>query len=80
MVENHHRKMSGYRDLTEEEIATINEIKDLEIDCAVFAGYLKSGVKGNGVDMRELALARTHLEQGFMHLVKAVAQPDTPWV
>lgn len=27
------------------------------------------------IDGRELAMARTHLQDGFMHLVKAIAQP-----
>ena len=27
------------------------------------------------IDPRELALARTHLQDGFIHLVKAIAQP-----
>ncbi len=28
---------------------------------------------------RQLALARTHFEDGFMHLVRAVARPTSPW-
>lgn len=28
---------------------------------------------------RQIAIARTHFEDAFMHLVRAVARPETPW-
>ena len=33
--------------------------------------------EANSVDPRELAAARTKLQEGFMHLVRAIAQPGS---
>lgn len=98
MVENQHKKISGYRDLTEVEIAAMNRIKDAE---RLMANALLA-TKGEVLDalnpvrrimlpddpnkpaldesMRQLALARTHFEEAFMHLVRAIARPDSPWL
>ena len=32
-MENQHRKISGYRELTQEEICLMNEVKDMEASC-----------------------------------------------
>ena len=75
-VENQHDKITGYRDFDQDTIDVINAIKDVEAVVANFWSQLRASDK---VDQRELALARTHIEQGFMHFVKSVAKPDTPW-
>lgn len=76
-MENQHRKIKTYRELEQYEIDLINEAKTLEEAVAKFYWHL---VGSDDIDKRQLALARTHIEQGFMHLVKSVARPETPWL
>jgi hypothetical protein len=76
MVDNQHKKISGYRDLSLEEIELINRVKRTEQMVALLHADVKLGDAG---DPRELAIARSHFEDAFIHLVKAVAKPETPW-
>lgn len=66
-------KIIGYRELSEEEIALINEIKakGLEIDDLVWKVRTSASK-----DLRWLDIAQTDLQKGFMSLVRAVAQPE----
>jgi len=71
-MENQHRKITGYRDLTKEEIQSINEMKQAEEDFRkVIDGFIDEG----GYDCRCLSLAKTNIEQGFMWLIKGIARP-----
>jgi hypothetical protein len=73
-MENQHQQITGYRDLTQEEINLMNMIKGL----AEKAGAeLKIVADTPGVDQRWVAIAKTHLQQGFMALTRSVAKPTT---
>jgi hypothetical protein len=74
-MDNQHKKIDGYRDFDQDTADVINEIKSLERDVASL--WRLTG--NTDADKRELALAKTHFEDAFMHFVKAVAKPDTPW-
>lgn len=74
MVDNQHRQISGYRDLTPEEIALMNEGKQLAAEVGAFIDKLQGT---DGIDGRWLAIARTDLQKGFMCLIRSVAQPTT---
>lgn len=71
-MDNQHRQISGYRDLTQEEIDLINSIKE---SGAVTGDLVAASERIEGVDQRALSIARTHLQTGFMWLVRAVARP-----
>lgn len=71
MVDNQHRKIAGYRDLSEDEIATINRFKELER--SVYEMLDKSP---HAPDPRHAAIAKTHLETGFMFAIKSIAKPQ----
>lgn len=74
MVDNQHQKIKGYRDLTEAEIAAMNDCKQL----AVQVGELCDKVAATeGVDQRWVNIARTQLQQGFMALIRGIARPET---
>ncbi len=73
MVDNQHKKITGYRDLTQGEIDAMNGIKHLE---AQFNGMIDFLKELPGLDGRQIALAATHGEDAFMHAVRAVAQPE----
>ncbi len=79
MVDNQHKKISGYRDLTVTEIDMMNELKDIEARLGHALTGLEDTVKAMAPEDREamrwVAMARTNLETGMMFAIKAVARP-----
>lgn len=74
MVDNQHKKIKGYRDLTEEEIALMNECKEV----AETVGELWQRLSVTpSLDQRWIAKGRTDLQTGFMCLIRGIAQPET---
>lgn len=71
-MENQHRKISGYRDLSQAEIDAMNDVKGLE---ARFNGMIDRLRGIDGIDQRNVALAQTEGENAFMRAVRAIAQP-----
>lgn len=89
MVENQHRQITGYRDLTQAEIDMMNEIKAHEKATAELhrkvAALIGPPSNEDRYDSeiserrRNVAIARTEFETAFMRLVRSVARPATPW-
>ena len=80
MVDNQHKKITGYRDLTEEEIALMNKAKELAVQCGKLVSELEGYHADTGqhaVDMRWLAIGKTDLQKGFMGVVRSIAKPET---
>lgn len=75
-MDNQHKKISGYRDLSQEEIDLMNQIKAQE---KAIAEVFKKVMALPDTDKRSAALGRTSLEQGFMWMVRSVAKPNTPF-
>jgi fumarate hydratase class II len=69
------KSITGYRDLTPEEIAAVNQIKRLAAALGEFVDSLAR--EGAAFDQRWVAIGRTHLQEGFMALTRAVAKPTT---
>ena len=58
----------------------MNHFKDLEQMIAEACnGYLDKIGDQRGEPQRQIAQAKSCFENGFMHLIRAVAQPVTPW-
>ena len=73
-MDNQHKKITGYRDLTQEEIDLMNRSKELASEVGDFIEYLsKTGYE----DKRWLAIAKTDLQKGFMSLTRSIAKPST---
>jgi len=73
-MDNQHKKITGYRDLSQEEIDAMNEAKHL----AEQVGNLVSKLEGtSGLDQRWVAIGKTDLQKGFMSLIRGIAQPTT---
>jgi len=71
-MDNQHRLVKGYRDLSQAEIDAMNSIKLAEQDI----GQLWQQIwKLNGVDHSSLMVAKTRLQEAFTWFVRAVAQP-----
>nr|WP_081051324.1 hypothetical protein [Pseudomonas syringae group genomosp. 3]KUR48047.1 hypothetical protein PST407_02306 [Pseudomonas syringae pv. tomato]MBX6402002.1 hypothetical protein [Pseudomonas syringae pv. tomato]MDT3236372.1 hypothetical protein [Pseudomonas syringae pv. tomato] len=58
-MDNQHKQITGYRDLSQSEIDGINSIKALEADAADLVKQLKAIPD---VDQRSIALAVTNLQ------------------
>lgn len=76
-MENQHRRISGYRDLTEREVALMNTIKGLGREVAELWLQVRDDVPD--VDGHALDVARDRLQDGFMWFVRAVARPEDPF-
>lgn len=92
-MENQHQKIKGYRELSQEEIDLMNEIKikgqellELMSDVNIHLTEQHRLSIGNDTEHQRLSqsdpykwfqIAENHLQQGFMALTRSVAQPTT---
>lgn len=72
-MENQHRKIKGYRELTQEEIDLMNEIKAQGVALGELVDKLRSF--GTTIDQRWVSIGATDLQTGLMALTRSVAQP-----
>lgn len=72
-MDNQHKKITGYRDLSHDEINLMNEIKSLE---AKWNGLIDRLRENGDIDQRQVSIAATDGESAFMRAVRAVAQPQ----
>ena len=73
-MDNQHKKIKGYRDLSQEEIDLMNHIKTIGVKLGELTTELKNLPE---VDQRWLAIGTTDLQTGLMALTRAVARPTT---
>ena len=73
-MENQHRKIKGYRELSQSEIDAMNEIKSKGAELGELVAKLR---KMDGLDQRWLSIGATDLQTGLMALTRAVAQPTS---
>ncbi len=74
-MENQHKKIKGYRDLTAEEIGYMNDIKRIEAELITLVNKLNT-LPDDVVRKRDLAVGKTNLQTGFMWTVRSVAKPE----
>ncbi len=84
-MENQHRRITGYRELSQAEIDLMNEIKatgtqldellkkvgDTQVRITAEHGT------GDAEPFRWIAISKNHLQQGLMALTRAVAKPES---
>jgi hypothetical protein len=79
-------KITGYRQLTEEEVALMNEGKALAEQCGAYIAKLREynrnedgGVitVGKDLDQRWISIGATDLQRGFMAIIRGIARPTT---
>lgn len=81
-MKQQHEKITGYRTLSEEEIALMNEGKELAEAVGRYADKLKAngGARDGSVvdiDQRWVAIGVTDIQKGFMALARSIAKPTT---
>jgi hypothetical protein len=77
-VNNPSEKVAGYRVLSDEIIAMMNEAKAMEKQCgALWQDHTDRRLEVDpSLDMRCMSLAKTHLQDAFMWWNRAIAQPE----
>lgn len=80
-MENQHKKISGYRDLTQQEIDLMNLIKHQGVELKgvhdkVADHITRDASRSPNERRRWLSIARTHYQQALMAMTRAVADPD----
>ncbi|AXO58272.1 MULTISPECIES: Acb2/Tad1 domain-containing protein [Klebsiella] len=80
-MKDQHTKIKGYRDLSAEEIALMNEGKDLAQKVGAFIEKLEAAefaqTSDQTPDKRWLAIGKTDLQKGFMAVIRSIAKPTT---
>lgn len=86
-MDNQHKHIKGYRDLTAEEIALMNEGKELAEKCGEYIAKLRAFIPaddeptdhtpGGTLDQRWISIGATDLQRGFMAVIRGIAQPTT---
>lgn len=71
---NDGKNITGYRNLTPEEVALMNEIKALAEQVGAAVKKLQST---EGLDQRWISIGSTDLQKGFMSVIRGIAQPTT---
>lgn len=72
-MDNQHRKIKGYRELTQEEIDLMNEVKAM----GIILGELVEKLENNkDLDQRWIESGKTDLQKGLMALTRSIARPE----
>jgi len=78
-MDNQHKKIKGYRDLSQAEIDLMNKIKEKAAEVGELCDALKSGEFAHSQDEvpdpRWLSIGTTDLQKGFMALTRSIAKP-----
>ena len=73
-MENQHQKIKGYRDLTQEEIDLMNEVKELGSQLETMVNNMQANKE---LDQRWVEAGKMQLQQGIMALVRSIAKPES---
>ena len=73
-MDNQHKKIKGYRDLSQAEIDLMNEGKELSSKVGEWIEKLRAT---DGLDGRWVNIGATDLQKGFMAAIRGIAQPTT---
>lgn len=72
-MDNQHRQIKGYRELSQEEIDLMNEVKAAGPMLEGLVSLLRSNPDA---DQRWVSIGATDLQTGLMALTRAIARPD----
>ena len=73
-MDNQHKLIKGYRDLSEGEIKAMNAVKSEAERIGILVEELEANTD---LDARWVSIAKDHLQQGFMAAVRSIAKPTT---
>ena len=73
-MDNQHKLIKGYRDLSQAEIDAMNAVKKEGERLGILIEELRDN---SSLDQRWVSIAETHLQQGIMSAVRSIAQPTS---
>jgi hypothetical protein len=73
-MDNQHKKIKGYRELSQQEI---NDMNDVKAEGERLKKVIELMRSRKDIDQRWVSIAETHLQQGIMAAVRAIAQPES---
>lgn len=73
-MDNQHKMIKGYRDLSQEEINAMNAVKAEGERLGLLIEELR---ENTNLDQRWVSIAETHLQQGVMAAVRSIAKPES---
>lgn len=73
-MNNQHKLIKGYRDLTESEISAMNEVKELGSQLETMVIKMQANKE---LDQRWVEAGKMQLQQGIMALVRSIAKPES---
>lgn len=73
-MDNQHKHIKGYRDLSEQEISLMNRIKEHGAETEKLLEEIKTIPN---IDQRWLSIGITDLQKGFMAVIRSIARPTT---
>jgi hypothetical protein len=73
-MDNQHKKIKGYRDLSQQEI---NDMNDVKAEGERLKKVIELMRSRKDIDQRWVSIAETHLQQGIMAAVRSIAQPES---
>jgi len=76
-MDNQHRKITGYRELTQDEIDLMNLVKETAATVGRLVELMRRPDHEHEIDQRWVAIGATDLQQGFMALNRAIARPES---
>jgi len=78
-MDNQHKKINGYRDLSQAEIDLMNRIKEKAAEVGELCESLRKAefatTSDEQPDPRWLSIGVTDLQKGFMALTRSIAKP-----
>lgn len=72
-MDNQHRKIKGYRELSQAEINAMNAVKEKAAEVGELVHELE---QNKDLDQRWVAIAKTDLQKGFMAATRSIAKPE----
>ena len=73
-MENQHKLIKGYRDLSEGEISAMNAVKSEAERIGILFEELESN---KSLDQHWVSIAKSDIQKGFMSAIRAIAQPTS---
>jgi hypothetical protein len=73
-MDNQHRQIKGYRELSQQEIEVMNRVKRVAAEVEKLVSSLQADTT---TDPRWVSIGTTDLQKGFMALTRAIAKPDS---
>lgn len=73
-MDNQHKQIKGYRDLSQAEIDAMNAVKAEASRVGILIEELEQNAQ---LDQRWVSIAKEDLQKGFMAAVRSIAQPTT---